>query len=149
FSTAFLSSNQAKTTCLPLAVFAVSTPRQPGLAFRAATRSGNPLLGSGLPGGWSPAVCGASSPTQTMVPSRLAESTQVLIRSSKSVRELPEYGGGELGGSPRPRLARLPARRSPVKGCAGPLQQGKAAWASTREGNAPATIAAVVLDLAA
>src|SRR6185503_15919310 len=39
---AFLSSNQAKMTFLPLEVCAVSTPRQPGVALSPATRSGNP-----------------------------------------------------------------------------------------------------------
>src|SRR5437763_15913321 len=38
---AFLSSNQAKITDLPLAVRAVSSPRQPGLPLSAALRSGH------------------------------------------------------------------------------------------------------------
>src|SRR5262245_28204362 len=42
FRTACLFSNQAKMTFLPLDVRAVSTPRQPGVAFRPLTRSGNP-----------------------------------------------------------------------------------------------------------
>src|SRR5262249_15456852 len=56
---AFLSSNQAKITDLPLAVRAVSTPRQPGLSLSAATRSGNPL--SSAFAGLSSAFAGGSA----------------------------------------------------------------------------------------
>src|SRR5205809_3655113 len=42
FRTAFLFSNHAKITSLPLVGRALSTPRQPGVALRAPTRSGKP-----------------------------------------------------------------------------------------------------------
>lgn len=45
FSTAFLFSNQAKMTFLPLEVLAVSMPRQPGVSRSAFGRSGNPSGG--------------------------------------------------------------------------------------------------------
>src|SRR5438094_594181 len=61
FSTAGLSSNQAKITSLPLPVRAVSTPRQPGLAFRAPTRSGKSLPPDLAPAGASAAAAAAAT----------------------------------------------------------------------------------------
>src|SRR5262249_33647290 len=89
----FLSSNQAKMTCFLLFVLATSTPRQPGVALRAATRSGNPFPGSGLSSGFggSPAVGEASSPTQTITPRITAHHTLVFIESSHSASEFSEH----------------------------------------------------------
>jgi hypothetical protein len=49
-----------------------------GVAFRAATRSGNPFPCPGLPAGWSPAVGVPSSPTQAIVPRMITGSTPAL-----------------------------------------------------------------------
>src|SRR3954469_20342739 len=75
--TAFLFSNHAKITCLPLVVLAVSTPRQPGVDFNPPTRSGNAESG-GTVRVWPASSAGPA----TSSPSSVASAHSFFIRTS-------------------------------------------------------------------